>query len=88
MQGQRTATEKKIQKEFEQLHQLLREEEEARLTAVREEEEEKKKVIDRELDIIQGQILSLENSIHQVENDLKQDDVSFLKVSDFVVILL
>ncbi|XP_031418732.1 E3 ubiquitin-protein ligase TRIM35-like isoform X2 [Clupea harengus] len=79
MAGQRTATEKKIQKEFEQLHQLLREEEEARLTAVREEEEEKKKVIDRELDIIQGQILSLENSIHQVENYLKQDDVSFLK---------
>ncbi|XP_041966906.1 nuclear factor 7, brain-like [Alosa sapidissima] len=79
MASQRAATERRIQEEFEQLHQWLREEEEARLTAVREEEEQKRKLIDRELDIIQGQMLALENSIHQVENDLKQDNLSFLK---------
>ncbi|XP_076155348.1 zinc-binding protein A33-like [Alosa pseudoharengus] len=80
MKKQRATTERRIQEEFEQLHQWLREEEEARLTAVREEEEEKRKLIDRELDIIQGQMLALENSIHQIEKDLKQDNLSFLRV--------
>lgn len=79
-QSQRAATEGRIKEEFEQLHQLLREEEEARLAAVREEEEEKRKRIDRELDIIQGQMLTLENAIHQVEQDLKLENLAFLKV--------
>ncbi|KAG5274025.1 hypothetical protein AALO_G00158350 [Alosa alosa] len=81
MAKQRATTERRIQEEFEQLHQWLREEEEARLTAVREEEEQKRKLIDRELDIIQGQMLALENSIHQIEKDLKQDNLSFLRDS-------
>ncbi|XP_062404175.1 nuclear factor 7, brain-like [Sardina pilchardus] len=81
MASQRAATETRVREEFEQLHQLLREEEEARLTTVREEEEEKKQRIDRELDIIQGQMLTLENSIHQIEKDLKQDSLAFLKGS-------
>ncbi|KAL2093800.1 hypothetical protein ACEWY4_011112 [Coilia grayii] len=66
MASQRAATEKKIREEFEQLHQFLKEEEKTRLVALKEEEDKKRKAIDRELNIIQGQMLSLENAIHQV----------------------
>ncbi|XP_076127624.1 E3 ubiquitin-protein ligase TRIM35-like [Alosa pseudoharengus] len=77
--SQLAATERSIKEVFEQLHQFLREEEEARLTALREEEEQKGKMIGREIKTLQEQIQTLKDSIQHMENDLKQDSVPFLK---------
>ncbi|XP_041966896.1 LOW QUALITY PROTEIN: E3 ubiquitin-protein ligase TRIM35-like [Alosa sapidissima] len=78
--SQLAATERSIKEVFEQLHQFLREEEEARLTALREEEEQKGEMIGmREIKTLQEQIQTLKDSIQHVDNDLKQDSVPFLK---------
>ncbi|KAL6114844.1 uncharacterized protein ACO6RY_05517 [Pungitius sinensis] len=75
---QLVSTEKKIRAEFNKLHQVLREEEESRLTALREEGEQKGKTISREMKMIEEQISSLSDSISAVEEDLQKHKVSFL----------
>ncbi|XP_036402000.1 uncharacterized protein LOC118789594 [Megalops cyprinoides] len=72
-------TEKRIKAEFEKLHQFLRDEEEARLAALREEEEQKGKTMSEKLKIIQKQISSLSDRISAVEQELKEEDIAFLK---------
>ncbi|KAG7492493.1 hypothetical protein MATL_G00015200 [Megalops atlanticus] len=72
-------TEGQVKAEFEKLHQFLRDEEEARLAALREEEEQKGKTMSEELKIIQEQISSLSDRISAVEQELKEEDVAFLK---------
>lgn len=80
LQVQQELVEKKIKEEFEELHQFLRKEEEARLTAIREEAERKRKIVERELKIIRGQIHVLTKSICRVEIELKQDTGTFYQV--------
>merc|ERR1712035_160351 len=72
------STERQIRAEFNKLHQILREEEESRLTALREEEEQKGKTISREMKKIQDQISSLSDSICAVEEELQKHNVPFL----------
>ncbi|XP_036401319.1 zinc-binding protein A33-like [Megalops cyprinoides] len=72
-------TERQIKAEFEKLHQFLRDEEEARLAALREEEEQKGKTMSEKLKIIQEQISSLSDRISAVEQELKEEDIAFLK---------
>ncbi|XP_063753362.1 zinc-binding protein A33-like [Eleginops maclovinus] len=72
------STERKIRAEFNQLHQVLKEEEESRLAALREEEEEKGKTISREMKSIQEHISSLSHSISAVEEELQKHNVPFL----------
>ncbi|XP_035262229.1 zinc-binding protein A33-like [Anguilla anguilla] len=76
---QALVTEKQIKAEFEKLHQFLREEEEARLAALREEEKKKGEAIIEELKKIQEQISCLSDRISTVEQELKEQDVPFLK---------
>ncbi|XDV36739.1 hypothetical protein PO909_006468 [Leuciscus waleckii] len=61
-------TERQIKEEFEKLHQFLRDEEEATITALREEEEQKKQ--------------TLSHTIRDMEEMMKDNDVSFLKVTN------
>uniref|UniRef100_A0A8C9RAZ6 Nuclear factor 7, brain-like n=1 Tax=Scleropages formosus TaxID=113540 RepID=A0A8C9RAZ6_SCLFO len=75
------STERQIKEEFEKLHQFLRDEEEARLAALREEEEQKSETISREMKAIQDQISSLSDRIRAVEQNLEEDHVPFLKVT-------
>ncbi|XP_037338215.2 zinc-binding protein A33-like [Pungitius pungitius] len=75
---QLVSTERKIRAEFNKLHQVLREEEESRLTALREEEEQKEKTISTNVKMIEEQISSLSDSISAVEEDLQKHKVSFL----------
>ncbi|XP_061086388.1 zinc-binding protein A33-like [Conger conger] len=82
------ATEKQIKAEFEKLHQFLREEEEARLAALREEEKLKGKIIIEELKKIQDQITSLSDSISNVEQELKEQDMPFFKTMHRKVITM
>lgn len=76
--------EKKIKGEFAQLHQFLREEEEARLTAIRKEAEMAEIITERELKIIRGQMHVLTESISRLEKDMKKDDYAFFKVQNSV----
>ncbi|XP_036377995.1 zinc-binding protein A33-like [Megalops cyprinoides] len=76
---QLVATERQIKAEFEELHQFLQDEEEARLAALREEEEQKGKTMSEKLKIIQEQISSLSDRISAVEQELKEEDIAFLK---------
>ncbi|XP_036388108.1 zinc-binding protein A33-like [Megalops cyprinoides] len=76
---QLVATERQIKAEFQKLHRFLQREEEARLAALREEEEQKGKTMSEKLKIIQEQISSLSDRISAVEQELKEEDIAFLK---------
>ncbi|KAF7689226.1 hypothetical protein HF521_012579 [Silurus meridionalis] len=68
-------TEKQIKKEFEKLHQFLREEEEARRAELRMEEEQKKSKI---VEWIELELQSLSDRVMEVEGEMGNDDVTFL----------
>ncbi|CAJ1053198.1 nuclear factor 7%2C brain-like [Xyrichtys novacula] len=63
-------TEEQMKKDFESLHQFLREEEAARIIFLRENEEEKKKVLDKQIDGMSQVIKSLEEKIQLIEEQL------------------
>ncbi|XP_067280321.1 E3 ubiquitin-protein ligase TRIM17-like [Pseudorasbora parva] len=76
-QAQRTETQ--IQEEFNELHQLLHDEETFRLTALREEEEQKSLMMKEKTEETSKQISSLTSSIRDIEQQMKAEDVSFLQ---------
>ncbi|KAK5866245.1 hypothetical protein PBY51_020451 [Eleginops maclovinus] len=63
-------TEEVMKKEFESLHQFLREQESARLLALREEQEEKKREAEKKIDEMDQLIQSLEEKIQLVKEEL------------------
>ncbi|CAM4610570.1 unnamed protein product [Leuciscus chuanchicus] len=72
-------TERQIKEEFEKLHQFLRDEEEATITALREEEEQKKQRMKEKLEEMITHISALSHTIRDMEEMMKDNDVSFLK---------
>uniref|UniRef100_A0A4W5JD65 Uncharacterized protein n=1 Tax=Hucho hucho TaxID=62062 RepID=A0A4W5JD65_9TELE len=78
IQAQRT--EEQIKKEFEKLHQFLREEEEARIAALKEEEEQKSQKMKEKIEQMDREISSLSDPIRAIEGELKDEDISFLQV--------
>ncbi|KAL1007800.1 hypothetical protein UPYG_G00091770 [Umbra pygmaea] len=72
-------TERLIKEEFEKLHQFLREEEKARTAALREEEEQKSQFMKKKTEEIKPNILSLSNTITDIEANLKDQDILFLQ---------
>ncbi|ROJ30526.1 Nuclear factor 7, ovary [Anabarilius grahami] len=79
IKSQAEQTERQIKEEFEKLHQFLRDEEEATITALREEEEQKKQKMKEKLEEMNRHISSLSQSIKDMEEMMKDNDVSFLK---------
>ncbi|KAM4746596.1 E3 ubiquitin-protein ligase TRIM35-like [Anableps anableps] len=73
-----SSTERQIRAEFNNLRQLLKEEEECRLTALWEEEEQKRKTIKKKMKKIEEQISSLSDRISAGKEELQKDNVSFL----------
>lgn len=73
-------TERQIKEAFEKLHQFLRDEEKARLGELRKEEQQKRDTMTTEMKIIHDQISSLTTGITTLEQDLKKQDLRFLKV--------
>uniref|UniRef100_A0A3P9IK47 Uncharacterized protein n=1 Tax=Oryzias latipes TaxID=8090 RepID=A0A3P9IK47_ORYLA len=71
-------TEMEIKKQFKKLHQFLEEEEETRLTALREEEEQKSGRMKEKMKALNKQIESLSDTVRVAEEQLKDEDVSFL----------
>ncbi|KAG1935549.1 tripartite motif-containing protein 35-like [Pimephales promelas] len=72
-------TERQIKEEFEKLHQFLRDEEEATITALREEEEQKKQRMKEKLEEMNTHISALSHTLRDMEEMMKDNDVSFLK---------
>ncbi|XP_056097951.1 E3 ubiquitin-protein ligase TRIM35-like [Rhinichthys klamathensis goyatoka] len=79
IESQAEHTERQIKEEFEKLHQFLRDEEEATITALREEEEQKKKRMKEKLEEINTHISALSHTLRDMEEMMKDNDVSFLK---------
>uniref|UniRef100_A0A8C7H427 Zinc-binding protein A33-like n=1 Tax=Oncorhynchus kisutch TaxID=8019 RepID=A0A8C7H427_ONCKI len=73
-------TERQIKEAFEKLHQFLRDEEKARIGELRKEEQQKRDTMTTEMKIIHDQISSLTTGITTLEQDLKKQDLRFLKV--------
>ncbi|XP_057215505.1 E3 ubiquitin-protein ligase TRIM35-like isoform X2 [Triplophysa rosa] len=76
---QSRSTETQIHEEFEKLHQLLHDEESARIRALREEEEQKSQMMKEKIEKINRDISSLSHTIRGVEEQMTAEDVSFLQ---------
>uniref|UniRef100_A0A3B4VB55 Uncharacterized protein n=1 Tax=Seriola dumerili TaxID=41447 RepID=A0A3B4VB55_SERDU len=72
-------TERQIKEQFKKLHQFLEEEEEARITALREEEEQKSRMMREKIEALSREIAALSDTIRATEDELRAEDVSFLR---------
>uniref|UniRef100_A0A3Q3GN06 Tripartite motif containing 35-12 n=1 Tax=Labrus bergylta TaxID=56723 RepID=A0A3Q3GN06_9LABR len=79
IQVQARHTERQIKEQFKKLHQFLEEEEEARLCALREEEEQKSQRMKEEMEALSREIAALSHTVRDTEDELRAEDVSFLK---------
>ncbi|XP_074505735.1 nuclear factor 7, brain-like [Sebastes fasciatus] len=71
-------TETQIKEEFKKLHQFLEEEEEARMAALREEEEQKSQMMKEKMEAVSREIAALSDAVRATEDELRDEDVSFL----------
>ncbi|KAL6483716.1 hypothetical protein MHYP_G00085880 [Metynnis hypsauchen] len=72
-------TERQIKEEFEKLHQLLRDEEAARIAALKEEEEQKSQMMRKKIEEMNGEISTLSDTIRNIEKEMEAEDVPFLQ---------
>ncbi|XP_052407135.1 nuclear factor 7, brain-like [Carassius gibelio] len=79
IKSQAEHTERQIKLQFEKLHQFLRDEEDATITALREEEEQKKQMMKEKLEEINRHISALSQTVKDMEEMMKDNDVCFLK---------
>ncbi|KAL6483739.1 hypothetical protein MHYP_G00086110 [Metynnis hypsauchen] len=77
MQAQHT--ERQIKKDFEKLHQFLRDEEAARIAALKEEEEQKSQMMRRKIEEMNGEISALSDTIRNIEKEMEAEDILFLQ---------
>lgn len=76
---QATQTEKQVKEQFAKLHDFLRKEETDRLGALMKEKALKKSKVTKNINIINKEIQSLNETIKATERELEAGDVSFLK---------
>lgn len=69
-----------IRSHFQQLHQILNDEESRRLAAVRKEEEEKIAGMKDKEKELSAELVSLADTISLIEEQLQEEDVTLLKV--------
>ncbi|KAM9487386.1 E3 ubiquitin-protein ligase TRIM35-like [Clarias gariepinus] len=72
-------TEQNIKEEFKELYQFLLDEEAARIKALREEEEQKSQKMKKKIEKLSSDIESLLDTIRDIEEEMKAEDVSFLQ---------
>ncbi|XP_051471603.1 E3 ubiquitin-protein ligase TRIM35 isoform X2 [Apus apus] len=71
--------EEQIGKEFEKLHEFLRDEEKALLAKLQEETRHKRGLIEDKMKQLEEDSQALLDEAHQLQEDLKEDDYTFLK---------
>ncbi|KAJ8011089.1 hypothetical protein DPEC_G00054560 [Dallia pectoralis] len=79
IESQAQHTKRKINEEFEKLHQFLRDEEEARIAALRQEEQQKSLVMKYMIEEISKEIASLSDTIRSIEEKLASDTLTCLQ---------
>ncbi|XP_029364526.1 nuclear factor 7, brain [Echeneis naucrates] len=79
IKSQALETQRRIKSQFKQLHQVLCQEESARLAAVKKEEEEKIAVIKDKMKELSAEVLSLTDTISVIQEQLKEEDLVLLK---------
>lgn len=77
--------ERQIKKEFEKLHQFLRDEEAARIAALKEEEAQKSQMIKRKIEETNQEIARLQDIIRKTEKEMDIEDVALLQVRILVL---
>lgn len=80
LQSQSEQAEKKIKQEFERLHQILKEEENARIVALKKEEDQKKRMLTEKIDSISRDITSLTELIQSIRKEMSAHDLVVLQV--------
>ncbi|CAM4452987.1 unnamed protein product [Leuciscus chuanchicus] len=75
-QSQVQQTERRIREEFKKIHRFLKKEEESRITALNEEEKQKRGKMEKKT---KGRIHSLSDRLREVEEGMKDDDITFLQ---------
>uniref|UniRef100_A0A673N6N7 Zinc-binding protein A33-like n=1 Tax=Sinocyclocheilus rhinocerous TaxID=307959 RepID=A0A673N6N7_9TELE len=80
LQSQEENTERQIREEFEALHQFLRDEETSRLSMLKQEKDQKTQMMSDRIEDLENDITSLSNTIRTVEQELRSQDIPFLKV--------
>ncbi|KAF7660507.1 hypothetical protein LDENG_00281020 [Lucifuga dentata] len=79
IKNQALKTQNLIKNQFEQLHQVLYDEESARLAAVRKEEEEKIAGMKDKISELSAQMLSITETLSAIQEELKEDDMVLLE---------
>ncbi len=79
-QSQALDTQRLIKRQFEQLYQVLHQEESARIAAVKKEEEEKIAGMKEKMKELSAEVLFLTETISVIQEQLKEDDMVLLKV--------
>ncbi|XP_036952399.1 nuclear factor 7, brain-like isoform X2 [Acanthopagrus latus] len=79
MKVQARHTERQIKDQFKKLHQFLAEEEEARMAALREEEQQKSQMMKEKMEALSREIAALSHTVRATEEQLRAEDVSFLR---------